>query len=108
MKKTFWTFLVSFALIFSVSAVDIRFSWDFSPVDEQVIEYRLYEVQGNTTNLLASVNSDVNTVVVNDVSTGRHNYELKSFNFWGESVPAQVSTPVTPNKPLNVNITKEN
>ncbi|MEK6880639.1 MAG: hypothetical protein AABY22_13565 [Nanoarchaeota archaeon] len=105
MRKLSILFICLFGI--SVFGADLKFTWDANnPIDE-VTNYKLYEVVGTTTNLLATVPSASPTeYVLVSVTPGIHTYKLTAVNFWGDSIPAALNTPNIAFPPSNPKVQK--
>lgn len=113
MRKFTLLFVILLALLTltpSVYAADLVFEWDPNPTTDEVLNYILYEYQGNTWVEVGRVDGSVFTLTLADVSPSARRYHLTAANHWGESGSSnEVTLPAgVPNAPnLRITVTIE-
>lgn len=79
-------------LITPVFADDVILSWSLNPKRENIENYSIYKVQGNSgkRTLYAIVSNTETNLLVKDLSNGTHYFSITANNAFGSSRPVNI------------------
>lgn len=86
----------------TLQAATVTLEWDLRPADEEISEYRIYQLVGTNATLVATVPGSTNRASF-QMEPGKYVFIGRSVNFWGESANSnEAKTPPLPNPPVLV------
>lgn len=100
MKTTILAILLALTLpALAVSTATINFVWDLNDPDDAVVNYTMYELVGTAWQQVGV--STTNSLILSNISIGKHTYAVTAINVNGESdrsnqVVANTAKPAPP------------